>query len=126
MASWAETHHGYDAIHIISHGESADLMLGSNELTTAGLASRQADLKTIGQSLRAGGDILLYGCSVAAGSSGATFINMLAQYSHADVAASIDATGAARLGGNWTLERSSGHIDVDACTSATTPCWHGR
>jgi hypothetical protein len=114
IASWAETHHGYAAIHIISHGESADLMLGSNELTSAGLDSRQADLKTIGQSLNPGGDILLYGCDIAAGSSGATFVNTLAHYTHADVAASTDATGAASLGGNWTLERSSGHIDVDA------------
>ncbi len=114
IATWAATHHGYAAIHIISHGESADLMLGSNELTTAKLDSRQADLNTIGQSLRSGGDILLYGCDIAAGSGGAAFVSALSRYTHADVAASTDATGAARLGGDWTLERSSGHIDVDA------------
>ncbi|MGR2723905.1 Ig-like domain-containing protein [Chromobacterium sp. W521] len=114
IAEWAKTHHGYAAIHIISHGQSADLMLGSVELTTAKLDSRQADLKTIGQSLRPDGDILLYGCDIAAGSSGAAFVNALSRYTHADVAASTDATGAARLGGDWTLERNSGHIDVDA------------
>ncbi|KMN34425.1 sulfurtransferase [Chromobacterium sp. LK1] len=114
IAEWAKTHHGYAAIHIISHGQSADLMLGSNELTTTKLDSRQADLKTIGQSLRPDGDILLYGCDIAAGSSGAAFVSALSRYTHADVAASTDATGAAKLGGDWTLERSSGHIDVDA------------
>ncbi|UJB32610.1 DUF4347 domain-containing protein [Chromobacterium sp. Beijing] len=114
IAEWAKTHHGYAAIHIISHGQSGDLMLGNMELTTAKLDSRQADLKTIGQSLRADGDILLYGCDIAAGSSGAAFVSALSRYTQADVAASTDATGAARLGGDWTLERNSGHIDVDA------------
>ncbi|OQS33721.1 hypothetical protein B0T39_20605 [Chromobacterium haemolyticum] len=114
MAEWAKTHHGYAAIHVISHGQSGDLMLGSVELTTAKLDSRQADLKTIGQALRADGDILLYGCDIAAGSSGAAFVSALSRYTQADVAASTDATGAARLGGDWTLERNSGHIDVDA------------
>ncbi|MEW9897177.1 Ig-like domain-containing protein [Chitinivorax sp. PXF-14] len=114
IADWAKTHHGYAAIHIISHGQSGDLMLGSNELTTTKLDSRQTDLQAIGQSLRAGGDILLYGCDIGAGSSGAAFVSELGRYTQADVAASTDATGAARLGGDWALERSSGHIDVDA------------
>ena len=114
MAEWAKTHHGYAAIHVISHGQSGDLMLGSVELTTAKLDSRQADLKAIGQALSANGDILLYGCDIAAGSSGAAFVSALSRYTQADVAASTDATGAARLGGDWTLERNSGHIDVDA------------
>ncbi|WP_039755355.1 DUF4347 domain-containing protein, partial [Chromobacterium haemolyticum] len=114
MAEWAKTHHGYAAIHVISHGQSGDLMLGSVELTTAKLDSRQADLKAIGQALSANGDILLYGCDIAAGSSGAAFVSALSRYTQADVAASTDATGAARLGGDWTLEHNSGHIDVDA------------
>ncbi|MCS3805808.1 hypothetical protein HNO92_003051 [Chromobacterium alkanivorans] len=112
IAEWAKTHHGYAAIHIISHGQSGDLMLGSMELTTAKLDSRQADLKLVGQSLTANGDILLYGCDIGAGSSGAAFVSALARYTQADVAASTDATGAARLGGDWTLERNSGQIDV--------------
>ncbi|GGY14675.1 DUF4347 domain-containing protein [Paludibacterium paludis] len=114
IAEWARNHHGYAAIHIISHGGAADLMLGSNELTTARLDSRQGDLATIGQSLRAGGDILLYGCDIGAGGSGAAFVSALSRYTRADVAASTDATGAARLGGDWTLERSSGAIEADA------------
>ena len=101
-------------------------MLGSNELTTTKLDSRQADLKTIGQSLRPDGDILLYGCDIAAGSSGAAFVSALSRYTHADVAASTDATGAAKLGGDWTLERSSGHIDVDTLHFSYDACWRGR
>ncbi|MBV8046418.1 MAG: DUF4347 domain-containing protein, partial [Paludibacterium sp.] len=112
IAQWAGTHQGYGAMHIISHGEANDLMLGAVQLSNANLASRQADLTTIGQALQPGGDILLYGCDIAAGSDGAAFIQSLAQDTHADVAASTDATGAAALGGNWTLERSTGHIDV--------------
>ncbi|WP_040652582.1 DUF4347 domain-containing protein [Pseudogulbenkiania ferrooxidans] len=113
IAQWASQHQGYAAIHILSHGESADLMLGSLELTQGNIASHQAELATIGQALQPGGDILLYGCDIGVGSSGATFVSTLSSYTHADVAASTDATGAASLGGNWTLERSSGQIDVD-------------
>ncbi|TDR77895.1 DUF4347 domain-containing protein [Paludibacterium purpuratum] len=112
IAQWARAHQGFAAMHIISHGEANDLMLGTLSLSQANLASRQADLTTIGQALQPGGDILLYGCDIAAGQDGAAFIQSLAQDTHAVVAASTDATGAASLGGNWTLERSTGHIDV--------------
>jgi len=112
MARWAETHSGYDAIHIISHGAEATLELGGADLTDSGLAGRQADLTTIGQALKPGGDLLLYGCNIAEGADGLTFIRDLAADTGAVVAGSTDATGAASLGGNWTLEASTGQIDV--------------
>ncbi|BAK77466.1 hypothetical protein NH8B_2667 [Pseudogulbenkiania sp. NH8B] len=114
IAQWASEHQGYAAIHILSHGESADLMLGTLELTQGNIASHQAELATIGQALQAGGDILLYGCDIGAGNSGATFVSTLSSYTHADVAASTDRTGSSSLGGDWALEYSSGHIDVAA------------
>ena len=112
IARWAQSHSGYSAIHILSHGTEGNLLLGTQTLNGANMASHQAELSTIGQALSANGDILLYGCNIAAGQAGATFVDSLARYTQADVAASTDMTGASSLGGDWVLERSSGHIDV--------------
>lgn len=63
-------------------------------------------LRRIGSALTEDGDILLYGCNVAEGNAGVNFIGRLAQVTGADIAASIDATGATDKGGNWVLEYS--------------------
>src|SRR5690606_28436430 len=70
----------------------------------------QQQLAAIGAALNADGDILLYGCQVAEGDAGARFLETLANLTGADIAASIDYTGAHFLGGNWTLEAATGHI----------------
>ncbi|WP_406850388.1 DUF4347 domain-containing protein, partial [Chromobacterium phragmitis] len=112
IAEWAQSHHGYSAIHIISHGQENDLQLGATELTTANVASHQAELAAIGQALRPGGDILLYGCDVAEGSDGAALVNAIARESGRVTAASTNATGDASLGGDWTLEYSTDRLHV--------------
>ena len=71
-------------------------------------------LAKIGSSLNSAGDILLYGCNVAQGDIGQSFINTLAQLTGADVAASTDLTGAASLGGNSILEANSGVINASS------------
>ncbi|MBM2885631.1 DUF4347 domain-containing protein [Chromobacterium phragmitis] len=114
IAQWAQSHRGYGAIHIISHGQENDLQLGAVQLTTANVASHQAELAAIGQALRPGGDILLYGCDVAKGSDGTSLVNAIAQESGRITAASTDATGAASLGGDWTLEYATGKLHAAA------------
>ncbi|WP_459608455.1 DUF4347 domain-containing protein, partial [Dickeya oryzae] len=103
MAEWAQTHSGYDAIHIISHGSEGQVSLGTLTLNTMTAASRAADLAVLGSALTEDGDLLLYGCDVAS-NTGAEFLTEVADLTGADVAASTDATGASTLGGNWTLE----------------------
>jgi hypothetical protein len=66
------------------------------------------------------GDILLYGCEVAATADGQRFIGALANYTGADVAASTDATGSAALGGNWQLEAATGRIEATAALTVDT------
>ena len=104
---------GIDALHIISHGKEGAVSLGSLLLTTDQLPAHADALAAIGAALNPGADILLYGCDVGAGTDGATFVDALAKATGADVAASTDLTGAASLGGNWTLERTSGVISAD-------------
>jgi hypothetical protein len=116
MALWAQSHSGYDAIHVISHGAQGTIFLGSTEINQATLSNGQVDIElhTIGESLNAGGDLLLYGCSISEGGSGQTFVTTLAQLTSSDVAASTDATGSSVLGGDWVLE-----TDIGAITTAS-------
>jgi sugar lactone lactonase YvrE len=114
IAKWADTHTGYDSISILSHGAEGEVKLGTDIITDSSLAdaSIRAELSQIGHSLTAGGDILLYGCDVAAGADGQKLITDLAAATGADVAASTDATGSTNLGGNWILERTTGSIEA--------------
>jgi VCBS repeat-containing protein len=106
---------GIDAIHILSHGRSGTLELGSTKLTEASMASRHADeMAVIAASLSAKADILLYGCDFAAGTRGQNAVAAFAAATGADVRASEDLTGAAEFGGDWDLEHSVGDIEASA------------
>lgn len=114
MAEWAAAHPGYGAIHVLSHGSEGALRLGTDLLDTARLADPgvQAALAALGRSLAPDGDLLLYGCSAGSGAPGASFIAQLATLTGADVAASDDATGSPRRGGDWALEVRHGAVDT--------------
>jgi fibronectin-binding autotransporter adhesin len=116
MADWAQTHSGYDAVHVISHGAEGQINLGGLTLDAATAINRSADLATLGGALNETGDLLLYGCSVASG-EGEGFISVVAARTGADVAASDDLTGAARLGGDWVLEKSIGEVQAAVALS---------
>ncbi|WPZ35029.1 DUF4347 domain-containing protein [Thalassobaculum sp. OXR-137] len=117
MAAWGEAHSGYDAIHILTHGSEGALQLGSLTLAEATLAGRRADLATLGNALTDHGDLLLYGCEVAAG-GGARFVSALADLVGANVAASMDLTGASALGGTWLLEATIGDVNTPVALTA--------
>jgi VCBS repeat-containing protein len=108
-----------DAVHIISHGGPGSLHLGNSEVTEATLAGQAEQLAQIRATLSDSADLMLYGCNVADGTNGASFIQALANATGADVAASTDPTGSALLGGDWVLEASTGSIETTAVTSAT-------
>ena len=100
------------SLQIISHGSAGSLLLGSSTLTTANLKQYTSQLASIGSSLTATGDILLYGCNAGQGDVGQQFVNNMAQLSGADVAASTNLTGSTALGGDWMLEYNSGNIEA--------------
>jgi Ca2+-binding RTX toxin-like protein len=107
-----------DAIHLISHGSEGTLYLGNSVVTSDNLYRYMSDLAIIGAALSNGGDILLYGCDVASGLAGQSFINELAFYTGADVAASTGTTGSPALHGDWVLEASSGPIESNLIVTA--------
>ncbi|MEQ1661564.1 MAG: Ig-like domain-containing protein [Thiobacillus sp.] len=114
-----------DALHLISHGESGLLHLGNSPLDTALLDARAADLAAWGAALSADADLLLYGCDVAVGSAGETFIGKLSQLTGADVAASADLTGNANLGGDWILESQTGTVESPLLLGSVQTVWQG-
>ena len=57
-------------------------------------------------------NILLYGCSVAAGQTGKAFVKRLSELTGASVAASENLTGSVAKGGDWELEVRTGSIET--------------
>ena len=96
------------SLDVVSHGAPGQIVLGSTVLNAATMAQYASQLAEIGSHMTSNGDILLYGCDVAAGEAGQVFIAGLAQATGADVAASTNLTGSAAAGGDWVLEASAG------------------
>ena len=101
------------AVHFITHGTDGQVNLGNIWLNSATLQQNSAAVTGWGDSLSETGDILFYGCNIAADSVGQGLLNSIADLTGADVAASDDLTGSARSGGDWVLEFSKGAIDTD-------------
>jgi len=113
---------GLGSIQILSHGSAGQLHLGSSLIDSNYLTAHASGFATLGSSLGADGDLLLYGCNVAQGDVGQAFISQLASLTGADVAASVDITGASTLGGDWTLEANTGSIEAETVAPAA---WDG-
>ncbi|WP_034374585.1 Ig-like domain-containing protein, partial [Comamonas testosteroni] len=120
IADYLDGRSGIDAIHILSHGDVGKIQLGNDWLDGGDMAARSELLDAIGQSLAKDGDILVYGCRVGADGVGNEFVQALANATGADVAASDDMTGAAVLGGDWTLERNLGTVETSALLGLET------
>jgi hypothetical protein len=102
---------GIEAVHVVSHGNQGSLKLGADVLNGNDIENFNTKLKQWGNALTENGDILLYGCDVAAGETGNNFVKRLSELTGADVAASNDLTGNAVKGGDWDLEIVTGQIE---------------
>ena len=103
-----------DAVHVISHGDSGELQLGTGVLNITSMQGEYADeLATINQALTEEADFLIYGCNFGEGESGVEASTLLAELTGADIAASSDLTGAEALGGDWELEVQTGTIESE-------------
>ena len=106
-----------DSIHIVSHGAPGSLQLGDVRFS---LDDLERDLDSLQQWFSPRTDsiaknrpnILLYGCSVAAGETGKAFVKRLSELTGASVAASQNLTGSVAKGGDWELEVRTGSIET--------------
>jgi|GEM_PF-3312542 len=90
-----------DQLAIVAHGFPGGLQLGNGELSLGTLERDRAALATW---LNPHGNLLLYGCNVAAGDAGAEFVEKLQRLTNGNVAATASTVGNAALGGTWTLD----------------------
>ena len=118
MADTLNGRQDVDAVHILSHGGAGTLQLGTATLTLESMQGEYREVLTqIGSALSADADMLLYGCDFGQGDLGALAVQTLGAITGADVAASLDTTGTAALGGDWTLEHQSGSIEAVAVSA---------
>lgn len=119
------------SVHLVTHGTAGQLVLNDQTIDAATLLHRADEIQQWNDSLAKGADILLYGCEVAHGQTGTEFLRDLSRLTGAEVAASIDRTGAlidannnANSGGNnganWILEQSTGPIESHLVFSPAT------
>ncbi|MCU7869878.1 MAG: tandem-95 repeat protein [Candidatus Thiodiazotropha sp. (ex Lucinoma borealis)] len=108
-----------DAVHLISHGSDGEIHLGDATIDFDEVQYNGEAINAWGSAFSTEGDLLIYGCDLAATIEGERLVDSLAQLTGADVAASDDLTGHDTLGGDWELEYSSGKIETDIALSAT-------
>ena len=115
IAEALSSRRGVDAIHVFSHGDDAQLNLGSEVIVGRDFVTRyQDELQAIGRALSSHADILIYGCNFGEGEN---ILKELANITGADIAASDDVTGHRALGGDWNLEIHVGNIESEQLVS---------
>ena len=99
----------YSAIHIIGHGSAGQILFGNALLSNESIENYKSTLSSIGESLTKKGDILFYGCNIAANDKGEALLKKISNITKADIAASNDLTG---KGGDWELEKKYGIVET--------------
>ena len=113
LADWSDL----TAVHFITHGANGQINLGNSWLNGTALQLNSNVVAGWGRALTDNGDILFYGCSIAADSAGQTLLGDLADLTGADVAASKDLTGHTSLSGDWVLEYQAGTVETGIALS---------
>ena len=106
-----------DAVHLVTHGADRAIKLGNTWLDSSSLNANREQISSWREALNPGADLLIYGCDLAGNALGQTLLNQLVDLTGADIAASIDSTGSALLGGNWQLEYQVGEIETHVAFS---------
>lgn len=92
------------SLHILSHGSAGQLYLGADSIDRSQLAAQSEVVMGWADAFAPGAELFLYGCEVAAGLEGASFVELLSELTGVAIAASSTLTGSAALGGDWNLD----------------------
>ena len=107
------------AVHILSHGQAGGFQLGATWIDQQSLMGVSGEVARWASAFTSDGDLLIYGCNLAATAEGQQLIDGLSALTGADVAGSTDLTGSAALGGNWNLEYVHGAVTETIGQDAT-------
>ncbi len=105
------------AVHIVSHAQAGELQLGNSGISAATLKTEVEMFAALNGAVQEGGDLLLYGCDLAANDAGEELLEIIQHHTHLDVAASDDLTGNLAQGADWDLEIQRGNIDTELAFS---------
>src|SRR5207248_6445232 len=101
-------------IHLVRQASDSSIPFRNHLLTNENVAAFKGELQFCHDGMTTDADLLFYGCNLAGGPEGLTLLRTIGALTGADVAASIDMTGAAVLGGDWNLEYQQGPIETAA------------
>ena len=101
MIAALEGHKNLAAIHVISHAEAGAILLGNSRLTAENIQQEVHAFAALHGAVRNGGDLLFYGCDLAANKSGEELLDIISNKTGLDVAASNNLTGNPAL--EWRL-----------------------
>lgn len=114
------------ALHFVTHGTDRAFRLGTTWIDVAGFEARRDQFSRWSHWLTAEADVLFYGCDLAASESGRWLLTEFATLTQTDVAASTNATGSERLGGDWDLEFQQGDVETAVIIDEHTQrAWNG-
>ena len=118
LTQYLQQHAGqFDALHLMTHGGKGWIDFAGQAVSLSDPAQNANLWAGISNGLRAGGDLLLYGCNVAETSAMADMVRSLSLQLGVGIAASTDPTG---MSGNWSLEFQTGSIEA---TPLAAPHW---
>ena len=103
---------GVNAVHILSHANGTGISLGATQLNIDSSEAYAGQIAGWAPSLDQDADVLIYGCGLASTDEGRALIESIANLCDCDVAASDDATGNEKLGGDWDLEYRVGEVET--------------
>lgn len=114
VAALAAQGHAVGTLDLITHGGEGFIVLDGVRYDEVAIESHADALGALAAKLAPGADWLLYGCNLAEGGDGQSFIEAWAKATGGDVAASTNPTGPAALGGDSVLEAWAGTGSLDA------------
>ena len=100
-------------VHLVSHGNSGSLKLGASELNSLNIEQYSTQLKSWFVNSGNSVSLLVYGCQVADGVAGQSFIQKLHDLTGANIAAATQTVGSSSRGGVWQLDYRLGAADPE-------------
>lgn len=121
MADYLDGKEAISALHLIAHGAPGQLFLGNSTVDREKLQKSRAEIEAIANALAEDGELLIYGCEVAAQRKGRLFIDTLMGMTGLKISAATGKVGSAEMGGTWQLDAGN-TISVQ---SLEIPAWQG-
>ena len=104
-------------LHLVSHGSTGSLKLGSSGLNLDNINDYSTQLQTWFGDRGDRVSLLVYGCQVASGVRGKSFVQKLHQLTGANITAATQTVGSSSRGAAWQLDYTVGKVESELAFS---------